>query len=424
LRVSFANGSAYQAGALMIGLAIYTLLLTVSAVALIRWCRVWDDARGLLLLVVLMLISISICFDDALARKLLGAWPLVGGLAFAVLMSETLLLGAGIRLRFWFRFPYYLLLSLFFLYPLCLTPLIGATNDRALHYALLGFPLAMSAALLTLLPAVRRGAGYVRESGTPWQWPLFPWTLFGLLAVCAGFRAYYLCASFSMFDIFGLYFLAPILFAVAVLVHEAGVVSNNRTVQRCGLAVPMILVVLSLTQTGLDGSTSSYFLRAVAGRIGAMPPFAILVAAMAFYGVAALRRLPFSLSAFGVSVATLTVVGPLTAHLTSLQPPWGLPLILVSLLAAAVSAKRRDLRLATLAAACGVVGLTIELRSVGMSAYLQLRSLVVGLEYLVVGGGAFLVAVLISLSKAGVFRRLASAWRKRRSNVSGGARPG
>jgi hypothetical protein len=413
LRVSFADGNAYQAGALLAGLAGYTLLLTISAVVLIRWFRVWDDARGLLLLVVLMLISISVCFDDALAKRLLGASSLVGGLAFSVLISETLLLGAGIRLRFWFRLPYYLLLGLFFLYPICLTPLIGTTNDQPLHFALLGFPLAVGVVLLTLLPAIRRGAEYVRESRTPWRWPLYPWTLFGLLVACACFRTYFLCASFSMFNIYGFCFLSPILFAVALLIHESGVVAGNRGLQRFALVIPLLLVVVNLAGTGMAGSTSNYFLHALAARLGAMPPFITLVAALAFYGVAAVRRLPFALGALSGAVALFSVVGPPTSNLESLQQPWGLPLVLVSLLAAAISAKQRCLSTATFAAACGLLGLTFDLRAVGLSAYLQLRELVIGLEYLVVGGGAFLIAMLISLSKGGVFRRLAATWRKR-----------
>src|SRR5215204_1965840 len=52
--------------ALMAGLAAYTLLLAVTAYVLIRFAKVWDDARTVLLLVVLMFLATSVTFDRAL----------------------------------------------------------------------------------------------------------------------------------------------------------------------------------------------------------------------------------------------------------------------------------------------------------------------------------------------------------------------
>src|SRR5439155_9465952 len=45
---------------LMAGLAGYTLLLAVTALVLVRFARVWDDARTVLLLVVLMFLATSV----------------------------------------------------------------------------------------------------------------------------------------------------------------------------------------------------------------------------------------------------------------------------------------------------------------------------------------------------------------------------
>src|SRR5262249_14735447 len=87
----------------------------------------------------------------------------------------------------------------------------------------------------TLLPAVRRGGDYVRDNGSPWPWPLYPWALFGLLALAVPGRAFLLCWSFHLLDgtdrdasIFGAYFLLPFGLALAVLLLEAVLSSGRR----------------------------------------------------------------------------------------------------------------------------------------------------------------------------------------------------
>ena len=49
------------------GLVAYTLVLSLAAFVVIRFGKVWDDGRSLLLLVILMLLAISVSFDVALA---------------------------------------------------------------------------------------------------------------------------------------------------------------------------------------------------------------------------------------------------------------------------------------------------------------------------------------------------------------------
>ncbi len=97
----------------MLGLAGYTLLLAATAILLIRRGKVWDDARSLLLLVVMMFLAMSVTFDNTLnTNPGLGKSCFLGGLLFAVAVSEGLL--RGIRLGkapVGFRGPYYLILS-------------------------------------------------------------------------------------------------------------------------------------------------------------------------------------------------------------------------------------------------------------------------------------------------------------------------
>ena len=119
----------------------------------------------------------------------------LGGLLFAVAVSEAMLRGIRLGLPALFRVPYYLALALFFLYPVALTPLLDDPGGEALPWALFGFAPAAGLVCLTLLPAVHRGRAYVRDNGSPWPWAWYPWTLFGVLAFGVVTRSAMLCWS-------------------------------------------------------------------------------------------------------------------------------------------------------------------------------------------------------------------------------------
>src|SRR4051812_44383755 len=105
--------------ALMSGLAGYTLLLAVTACLLVRFVAVWDDVRTVLLLVVLMFLATSVTFDELLVNNPEQGFAYsLTGLLFAVAVSEGILRSIRLVFPVSFRVPYYLILALFFLYPL------------------------------------------------------------------------------------------------------------------------------------------------------------------------------------------------------------------------------------------------------------------------------------------------------------------
>src|SRR3954462_3197000 len=118
---------------------------------------------------------------------------------------------------------------------------------------LFGFSPVSGLGFLTRIPAIPRGPGDLAKNGRPWPVPLYPWSLFGLLAAAACGRASYLCISLHFVgmsssvgrsdSIFGPYFLVPFLLALDVLLVEAAAVSRNRVMQRGAMAVlPGVLV--------------------------------------------------------------------------------------------------------------------------------------------------------------------------------------
>jgi hypothetical protein len=311
--------------ALMAGLGGYTLLLAGTAYLLVRFANVWDDARTVLLLVVLMFLATSVTFDEVLVVEMVdpqGGTPIRGivcylaGLLFAIAVSAGLLRGIRLTLPAGFRFPYYLILALFFLYPLALCPLLTDPRGEALQWGLFGFSSVAGLIFLTLLPAIRRGAEYVRDNGSPWPWPLYPWTLFGLLALAASGRAVLLCWSMHPIGgahldrlIFGPYFLAPFGLVLAILLLEMGLVAGRRGVTWIALAAPAGLIGLAFVGHR-DDPVYDGFLRIFTVRLGGDPVYWTLIASAGFYAYASIRHVSWAVESLTASLAALSCVHP------------------------------------------------------------------------------------------------------------------
>lgn len=352
LRVSFLTGDAFQTRALIVGLMIYVLLLAGTAWLIIRLGSVWNDARTILLIIVLLFVAISVACDLSLANFDSGNardWRLAvenvaGSYSFALAVSEGLLLGLGIRLRFWYRLSYHLFLALFFLYPLTTLPLLLDSWNRALPWALFGYSLAASLAVLALWPAVRRGAAYVERNGTPWRWPLFPWSLFVILAVASGLRHYYLCLSFytvpGLASLFRPYFLVPPLLAVNLLLIEAALRSGRLSTRIAALAMPPLLIALAGWHPAIT-FWQREFLSQFRVLLPGEPMFVTLGASILLYLLAAVRRLPGAFDCLAFAVAALAVLHPVP-HWNDLARPDALPLAACAMLVFLPALRRRS----------------------------------------------------------------------------------
>ncbi len=335
--------------ALMSGLAGYTLLLASTALLLVRYAHVWDDVRTVLLLVVLMFLATSVTFDEVLVfDPARGFACYLGGLLFAVLLTEALLRGIRLSLPALFRIPYHLILGLFFVYPLAVRPLVGDPRSEELMWSLFGFSTAAALAFLTLLPAIWRGPEYVRDNGSPWRWPLYPWVLFGVLAFAVPGRAFLLCRSLHLMEsgglhqmMFGPYFVVPFGLALAVLLLEIGIVSDRRGTVWTALMMPAALVLLTLVGHRSDRIYQA-FLQVFTNRLGADPLTLTLLAAMGFYAYAALRRVPHAFDAITASLVALAFIGPQTLIDHQLVEPWPVPLLAGGALQLAMGVWRRD----------------------------------------------------------------------------------
>lgn len=320
----------------------YILLVAATGFVLVRIGKVWDDARSIFLILLLLFVELSLTFDGILvSRPVTGRALLATGLVLAMAVSEGLMIGLRIRMPILYRVPYHLILALLFLYPLAIVTDLGADRSAAVLRIYLFSPVA-AGVLLTLLPAIRRGGQYVEDTGTPWRWPWFPWGLFGFLIVCVGLRAYALSLSFDpvltqqladamrMETAFGFYFLVPILLAIAALLLEGGIVTKNRRTQILALAIPVVCLAVSFPHLPASAPYGD-FLRRFVSRIGS-PVWVSAIGAIVFYGYARARQVRLAGELFWGALLTGSCITRTTIDLPGMVPPqsWALWLIAAS----------------------------------------------------------------------------------------------
>ncbi len=294
---------------LIMSLCGYTALMAITAFLVIKLGRVWEDARSIVLILLLQFAALSMSFDQVCAVSSGAAFRLLlFGFAFSVLVSEGLLSGLGIRFPAPFRTPYYLILGLFFFYPLCLSPKLTEASVAAITWRIYLFPAFAGLAFLTLIPALRRGAAFVAKNGTPWPWPWFPWTAFGFLAFAVGVRSYVLSQSFNIMGLengFGAYYLVPFLFALLLLLLELSIVQRWKGLQVLLLGLAPLLLVLSIPMG--DNYVYRRFLDMLQQSAGS-PVWLSLMGLAAFYGYCWSRRLVGAELGMVAMLALMTVV--------------------------------------------------------------------------------------------------------------------
>lgn len=331
-------------GLLVSLLALYTALLAGMAVVIIRYGRVWEDARTILLVIVLLFFMLSASLDVVLLEApLLGTSLLTAGLLFAIGLSESLLRTLRIGLAARYRWPYYAMLGLLFLHPVITAWISCYALYSARTLAIYGFPALAAVALLTLLPAARTRADEEPASGTPWRWPMYPWSLFVFLTLGFAIRSWWVTISFETArgedPCFRPFFLLPIVLAWSALLLEMGKARENLFTQGVGLALPLLGLILGFPGEGSTKLEASLY-SGLAGSVGSPPQLAIW-SLLAFYAWAWLRKAAVA-EVFVIGLALLaSVIGRQTFDWQTLAQPQPLVLAFVagSVLALAVSRK-------------------------------------------------------------------------------------
>ncbi len=118
-------------------LAVYTLVLAGVGVCIVRLGRVWEDARSILLLLLLLFLAVSISADDLFVKATSpeeGTALLVSGFLFSVVVSAGVLWGLRIRIGWQYAVPFVLYLGLFFATPWWCSPELHPRATRRLNH--------------------------------------------------------------------------------------------------------------------------------------------------------------------------------------------------------------------------------------------------------------------------------------------------
>lgn len=339
LQQSLGQDPTLATSSLLVGLlAGYTILLAGVAALVIRWGQVWDDARTILLVIVLLFFMLSTSLDFHLLFTLTAPVPgtlfLTAGLAFSMLVSEGLLRGLRIGLSASYRVPYYLVLTLLFAYPVVLGWMNYYSQYGALARALFAFPVVAAMTLLTLLPAARTPLWKEPQTGTPWKWPYYPWSLFVFLTLGVGIRAWWLTIAFEpakgVDTYFRPYFLLPLVLAWSVLVLEMGRVRRSNGAIGAAMLLPLCGLVVGLPGPGRN-PVEVEFLDRLAETMGS-PAQLTVWSMLGFYGWAWLRHGPAAEGFLVVLGLLAAVVGPETLDWSTLSAPQPLVLLVVALM--------------------------------------------------------------------------------------------
>jgi hypothetical protein len=322
-------------GWLLLGLLCgYTLALALAGYVIIRFGQVWDDARTILLTLVLLFVALSAGFDRiVLDDPLIGARLLLLGLLFVALISEGVLQSLKIRLAGRYRGPYYLLLTLMFCYPVLLGQLSKAGQEDKMPLFVFLFPVVAGLAFLTLLPAARARNKRKPQHDVPWSWPGYPWSLFIVLLIATALRSYSFSLGFESGHAgqssFQPFFLLPLSFASAILVLELGIAAQSRPTCAAALIVPLGLLLLAMPGEA-PNPVATRFLATFSNTVGSPAQWTVGGLAV-FYVIAWIRGLRLGEIGLIICITVLAFVDEQTTSPATLTSPHWLPLAFVAL---------------------------------------------------------------------------------------------
>ncbi|MBP85468.1 MAG: hypothetical protein CMJ64_01935 [Planctomycetaceae bacterium] len=311
----------------------------------------------------------------SVALSLLYPLALSAALGFALALSECLLRALRVKLPAEYRFPLYLMFSLFFLYPLWVSPILHELSDDSVAWRVFCFPTLAGLILLTLIPAIRRGSQYVAKNGTPWGWPWYPWPIFVFLAIGVCIRSYALAFSFQTAAMtaatdwrtsFGIYYLTPLFLAVPVLLSEIAITERKRGLSRFVMVIAPLLVLTAIPFG--SGIAFAGFLEMFVERLGS-PIWLAVIGTAIFYGYLRERGTNSAEVGMMISLAAATFIGPRTLGISTLTEPQAWPLVLIGCVQLQKAIEKRSSARCLIATTSLIVAATCAYRGTWLTNY-------------------------------------------------------
>ena len=286
---------------ILVGLvAGYLVLLAAVCVWIVRQWQVWEDARSIPMILVLLMLECSLCFENLLmSSPATGTLCVVVATVLSCVLAETVIRLLRLKFPAVFRVPLYLQIALFMLAGAPLSYLARSGSPDVVRWTIYGAGILFGLSILLLIPAARRGPASVAAPHCPWIWPIHPWSLFVMVWLCLGLRLFTLTLSFdpaveisrqaalqNLDSIFAGYFLVPMILAIGWLCVEGGVSHQSWILQRAGLASSIASIAVSMWMP--QNAASQQFLTQYVDTL-ASPVWCSSWAAIAFTSAAWLR---------------------------------------------------------------------------------------------------------------------------------------
>ena len=316
-----------QPWGLLASFAGVTVLMGVTAVLIVRCGKVWEDARSLVLIVLLMLLAIAVSMDELInvvaarsdaVQQLCVLFGL--GSSFAVITTVGLIKGLQIRLPLGYTLPLIGFLLLFFLWPALLVPQVTGFSGDTTQKLICLFPVVAAGLTMTLIPAIRQGRERVEENGTPWGWPLVPWSPFLFIGMAVCFRSYTLTMSYDPVvsghywdTIFNIYQLVPLALAIAFVLLEIGITERRKGLQIfVSLSAPLLIIAAWPGATPWSHLPACLTFADMVCSDLASPVVITLAGLAALYGYAAVRGVRMAEAAFWITSLVACAADPHT----------------------------------------------------------------------------------------------------------------
>lgn len=328
---------------LLMGLILgYLLLLAGICIVIVRRWKVWEDARSIPLILVLLLLELSLCLDSVLPQsRTLGLWGLLACAGVAIGVSEAVIRGIRLRLPAVYRLPFYVQLLLCLLPGAFYSGLSATHSLQFVRWMLFAYSALAGTSMLLLIPAAQQTAGSVRNPNCPWLWPVYPWSLPVVVWFCLAFRIVLLTMSFDpvleldrvraneqLAGIFSPFWFSPLVLGIGWLLLEAGLKHRRRSLLAAGLSVPVIVMFLAQFSTPQNPAAAQFqsdWLQTVGS-----PLWCTVLASLAYFVVAAVRGVPGARMCVLYALLPFCLVGPETISVRNLAQINLWPMLLIA----------------------------------------------------------------------------------------------
>jgi hypothetical protein len=240
-------------------IAFYAVVMAITVIAVVRLAKVWQDARSIFLVVLIALAAYSSGFDETCVNDPQMAWWFAGaGGVLTFCLIESVVRGCRLRLAAAYRVAMYAMFVVFMFAPPIFGGWVRSRNEAAAGWSSVIFSVAFAAAMLLLIPAMRRRGVDLRHNGSPWKWPAYPLAAFFILVVLAGIRVHAIWMSFGFYGRpvrFEPFLIMPLFFSGLILLAEVDL-RRRKLMRPCATTAMFASPLLLLAAVNQEGATS------------------------------------------------------------------------------------------------------------------------------------------------------------------------